>query len=160
MDGTRTVGDLVVDQLATGGRFDVGEVASLVGLLREGGFLTEKFVDVDGAVSRALAPTGWRVSVRHVLRTLSWEWRGAQQFTSALYRGGLRLLFGRVGASLAALVAVLGLVAFVDVGRGNGFEFTPQSVGIGLVILFALNLMLVFIHELGHAAYLVHRGGV
>ena len=158
MDGSRTVGDLVVEQLATGGRFDVGEVAGLVTLLREGGFLTESFVDVDGAIGRALAPTGWRVGVRHTLRTLSWEWSGAQRLTSALYRGGLRLLFGRIGAALAGLVAVLGLVAFVAVGRGNGFEFTPQSVGIGLVILFGLNLLLVFVHELGHAAYLVHRG--
>src|SRR5207342_2833507 len=35
-------------------------------------------------------------------------------------------------------------------------EFTPQSVGLGFLILFLLNLVLIFIHELGHAAFLVH----
>ena len=61
-------------------------------------------------------------------------------------------------AGCAALVAVGGFVAFGAVATEGRFEFTPQSVGIGFVILFRLNMVLVFIHELGHAALLVHYG--
>jgi putative peptide zinc metalloprotease protein len=67
-------------------------------------------------------------------------------------------LFSRAGMILAASIAVGGFVAFGAVAAQGRFEFTPQSVGLGFVVLFTLNLVLVFIHELGHAALLVHYG--
>src|SRR5262249_1676342 len=130
MDGTRTVGEIVMSQLDTAGRFDVGEVAALVSSLRGGGFLTAEFVDLHAAWQRALAPRGVRAGVARSLRTLTWEWSGAEKLTTWLYRHGLRALFTRAGAFIAACVALLGLVAFVAVVRAHGFDFTPQSVGV------------------------------
>jgi CRP-like cAMP-binding protein len=59
---------------------------------------------------------------------------------------------------VAAIVVIAGFVAFGVVVVDHGFHFTAQSVGIGFVVLFALNLAIVFIHELGHALVLVHYG--
>ena len=158
MDGTRTVGELCVERLHDSGELDVTGVAELVRLLHAGGLLTDAYVDVDAGLERALAATGPRGRWARFARTLTIEWSGAERLTLWLHRHGLRFLFTRVGMVAAALIALGGLVAFGAVLGGNQFEFTPQSVGIGFVILFALNLVLIFIHELGHAALLVHYG--
>src|SRR4029079_9603982 len=48
--------------------------------------------------------------------------------------------------------------AFAAVETQDRFEFTTQSVGFGFLILFTLNIVLVFVKEIGHAAVLVHYG--
>ncbi len=158
MDGTRTAAEIAVAHLRDSGELDVGAVVELSRSLHAGGFLTETYVDVDAAVKRALAPTGLQVRLGRIAKTLTVEWSGAERLTVWLHRHGMRFLFTRVGMVLAALVATAGFVAFGAVAAQGHFEFTPQSVGIGFAILFTLNLVLVFIHELGHAMLLVHYG--
>ena len=40
----------------------------------------------------------------------------------------------------------------------HGLAYDTRSLGAWVALLFALNLVLIFIHELGHAAVLVHHG--
>ena len=64
-----------------------------------------------------------------------------------------------MGIALATLVILAGALAFaVTVSGGHRFELAPESVGIGLVVLLVLNMVIVFVHELGHATALVHFG--
>jgi len=158
MDGTRTTSEILVARLNDSGELDVRGLVELIRSLQAGGFLTERYVDVHAAVARALAPTGLRSRIGKAASTLTVEWSGAEKMTIWLHDHGLRLLFNRVGAVVASLVALVGLVAFGAIESGGHFEFTAQSIGLGFVVLFVLNLVLVFIHELGHASYLVHYG--
>lgn len=158
MDGTRTTSEILVEHLRDAGELDVSAVVELIRSLEAGGFLTDRYVDVDAAVTRALAPSGLQARLATFFKTLSVEWSGAERLTLWLHRHGLRYLFTRVGMIAAAVIAVTGFVAFGAVAATGRFEFTPQSVGVGFAILFTLNLVLVFIHELGHAALLVHYG--
>jgi len=90
---------------------------------------------------------------------LSAEWSGAERLVVWLYRHGLRFLFVPVGFVLTILVALVGVVAFASVTASEGFHVSVQSVGIGFAVLFVLNMAVVFVHELGHAALLVHYRG-
>jgi putative peptide zinc metalloprotease protein len=134
-------------------------VAELADLLYSGGFLVDRYIDADEALAKSLNPVPLRrAKLREFVKTLSIEWHGAERLVKASYRWGLRWVFTRIGMLVAAIVVIAGFVAFGVVVVDHGFHFTAQSVGIGFVVLFALNLAIVFIHELGHALVLVHYG--
>ena len=156
LDGTRTIGEIVVTQLEHAGALDAGSVVDLARTLHAGGFLTDPYVDVDAALARALAPKGPSARIARFLRTLDIEWSGAERLTRWCYAHGLRHLFRPVGMLLAALVAVGGVAAFIAFVSEHGLDYEVKSLGLGVVVFFALNLLLIFIHELGHAAVLVH----
>jgi putative peptide zinc metalloprotease protein len=156
LDGTRTLGEIVVAQLELSGELDTAAMVDLVRTLHSGGFLTDPYVDVDAAVARALAPSGPRARMATFARTLTIHWSNAERVTRWCYRHGLRYLFRPAGIAIASLVAVGGIAAFVAVSTTNGLAYETRSLGAGVALLLALNLVLICIHELGHAAVLVH----
>ncbi len=156
LDGTRTLGEVVVTRFDTSGELDAATIVDLVRTLHSGGFLTDEFVDVDAAVRKAIAPTGLQARLGKFARTLTIDWSGAEKLTQWCYRHGLRHLFRPAGIAISSLLAVGGLVAFVAVVARHGLAYETRSLGAWVALLFALNLLLIFIHELGHAAVLVH----
>ncbi len=67
LDGTRTVGEVVVQHLQASGELDMLAIVELVRSLHEGNFLTDPYLDTDAAVQRALHPdTGAARRVRPV----------------------------------------------------------------------------------------------
>jgi CRP-like cAMP-binding protein len=157
MDGTRTVGEIVVEHLETSGELDLAGVSEVVRSLHEGGFLTDAYIDVDAALERALVPHDTRFRLVRALRTGSVSWSGAEGLTRWLHRRGLRHLFGPVGIGLAFALVAVGVVALLGAVAAHTYDLTTRSVLVGFVFFFCLNLVLVFIHELGHATYLVHH---
>jgi putative peptide zinc metalloprotease protein len=159
MDGEHTVSELVVSRLQSSGDLDVDEISDLVRLLRGGGFLAEKFVDSHAALSEALeTSSSLRRRSREAMRTRTIEWHGAEKFVQRCYRYVLRPAFTPVGAIVAAAVALGGIVAFVLVLATRDLTFTTQSIGVALLLFLVLDAFSVFIHEMGHATYLVHFG--
>src|SRR5438132_35965 len=53
---------------------------------------------------------------------------------------------------------IAGLFAIVSVVQSHRFTLSAESVGVGFVVLLTLNVLIVLIHEMGHAAVLVHYG--
>jgi len=159
MDGRHTVADLVARRLGDSGDLELSSVVALVDMLRTVGFLTERPGHVDQALERALdtRPTWW-VAAQRSARTLSVEWSGAQRLVEWLYRHGLRRVMNPAGAMGSVIVALSGLVALGFVLSSHPFHFTTQSAGWGFVLLLALNTLVIFVHELGHAAAVVHYG--
>ncbi len=157
MDGTRTVGEICVSRLQSTGGLDVAPVVELVRLLHSGGFLTDRYVDVEEALRRATAPHRLRTRLITFARDPSVEWRGAEAFTRWLHARGLRYAFTRVATVAGLAIAIAGVAAFVSV-RGHTHALSSNSSGSVFAVLLALNLLLVFVHELGHAAYLIHHG--
>jgi putative peptide zinc metalloprotease protein len=125
--------------------------------LHAGGFLTDPYVDVNAALERALEPKGVQARLARFSETLTIEWSGAERMTQWLYRHGIRHLFRPAGIALATLVAVGGIAAFIAFAATHGLGYETQSFGYGFALLFTLNLLLIFIHELGHASVLVHN---
>ena len=158
LDGRTSVGELVVNRLEATGDLDVAEVVELAKLLEAGRFLQEKPADVYAALERALHPPSLLSRLDHFARTLTIEWSGAERMVRAGYRYFFRPFFTAGGAVVAVAVAIFGLVAFVDVTNTHHFHLSNRSFGVGFVVLFLLDLAIIFIHEFGHAAVLVHYG--
>ncbi len=158
LDGTHTVGDLVVQHLRESGKLELGRVVELVRLLEARNFLDHEYLNIDDALNKAVFPPTWQTRLDRFLSTLSVEWSGAERLVRALYRGGVRLFFTMVGRMLGVLIALAGVAAFLDVVATRNYHLTNRHLGVAFLVLLALDLLVIFIHELGHAATLVHYG--
>lgn len=159
MDGTRSVKEIVVAQLGSSGDLDLSAAIDLVRLLYEGNFLETPYVDVDSMVGRALDPaTDRRRKAREFGRTLSIEWKNADRLVSWLYRRGLKIFFRRWAAALCVALALFGFGTFITLVRGGRFTIAGKSLAIGFFVLLALDYLMVFVHELGHALVVVKNG--
>jgi putative peptide zinc metalloprotease protein len=158
LDGCTTVGELLVNGLETNGELDAAHVVGLVKLLEVGHFLQEKPVDVYAALDRALNPPRFLSRVDRFARTLTIEWSGAETMIRAGYRFFFRPFFSVAGAAVAVATTLLGLLAFADVMSTHHFHLSNRHFGIAFVVLLLLDLFIIFIHEFGHAAVLVHYG--
>ncbi len=157
LDGSRTVGELIIDRLNEGGDLDADAVVDLVLILGTSGFLYPPEVDMKAVVAGALEARGLRRSLRRFARTFSFEWSGAERFVRRLYRGGVRWLFNPVIAWTMALIAIGGFGAFVAVERAGHYSLGDRAAPLESIVLILLGWTLTLSHELGHAAVLIHH---
>jgi CRP-like cAMP-binding protein/Zn-dependent protease len=158
MDGRRTVKEIVVDRFRESGSLELDRAADLVRELRVGSFLDPPFLDVEGAVKRAMDPSVVKEKVRTFLRTLSIEWKEADRLARWLYHAGFKVFFRRWVQVLGGVLAATGLVAFFAAHGSGRFSLSGRSLALEAVILLAMNYGLTFLHELGHALVVIHRG--
>jgi CRP-like cAMP-binding protein/Zn-dependent protease len=157
MDGTRTVADLVVEQMEAGGGLDAEAITDLVGALNDGGFLDPAPVPLDEILLERLDPASeGRKKLKRFGKTLSIEWKGAEWLVQAAYRFVLKPFFWWPVSLVAAIGAVIGFILFLDVKSSGRFSITGTSAPAESAILLALSFFLTFMHELGHAAVLIH----
>ncbi len=157
LDGSRTVGAIVVDRLRTSGDFDAGAIIALIESLRLAGIFDPAPVDVGALVTDRMDRTSpARRRLRAFVKDLRISWTGADRFVRVLYRGGLRLLYTPVALVLAGLVSVVGFVAFVSIVGSGRYAIEIGNASVQTLILIALGFFLTFAHELGHAMTLVH----
>jgi CRP-like cAMP-binding protein/Zn-dependent protease len=159
MNGERTVKEILVDRLGLAGDMELSGLADLVVQLREDGFLTDAYVDVDGAVAEALHPVPrWRRKLRQFTRTLSIDWRGAHGYVAWAYRHGIRWLFNRWVVVILSFAALAGFLAFLTVPEAGRSNLSEGGAAAASLMLLVMNYFLTFVHELGHASALVHYG--
>jgi CRP-like cAMP-binding protein len=158
MDGTLTVKEIVVNRFRGSGELNLDGVVELVRELQEGGFLAGGYVDAYAAVRRAMNPSVLARKAGEFVRTLSIDWAGADRLVRWLYDHGLKWFFNPIAVTLGVVVGVAGVVAFVAVVSGDRFTLSGQSLALEFLILFTLDYVLTFLHELGHALVIVHYG--
>lgn len=159
MDGTRTVGELVVERMGAGGGLDAEPVTDLVLSLYTGGFLDPAPIATDELIADRLDPSSpARKKLKRFGKTLSIEWRGAERLVRFCYRWLLRPFFWWPVAAVSGVVAIAGLVAFFDVYASGRFPLGSGSAPIQSAILLGLAFFLTFMHELGHAVVIVRYG--
>jgi CRP-like cAMP-binding protein/Zn-dependent protease len=157
MDGTLTVGELIVDHLEGTGDLDAGAVTDLVTFLRREGFLEPLTADVTAALADAIRPrpsVGDRVLT--FLKTLRLDWMGADRHVRWWYRTLLHPLFSRIGVIVTAVMALSGFIAFLMVNGRGRYSIGQANAPLDSLILLALGFVLTYAHELGHALALVH----
>lgn len=162
MDGTRTVA-----QLATQAFLQFKQlvpVGDLVTTLKQEGFLTDEPVGVYRALQQrivAYTPEGWGRRVLRLFTGQRWQIPNVDGWYGALYRTVGWLLFTRAFAVLWALVALAGLVAFVQILRGSGQRLLFTATATAPLELGALWLALLvsfLLHESAHALAVKHFG--
>jgi CRP-like cAMP-binding protein/Zn-dependent protease len=152
MDGTRTVGELVVERMEAGEGLDAEPVVDLVQALHEGGFLDPVPIPVNELIADRLDPASpGRKKLKRFGKTLSIDWKGADRMVRFFYRNLLKPFFWWPVALVSGLVAIAGLVAFFDVKASGEFSLKGTSAPAEAGILLALAFFLTFMHELGHA---------
>ena len=157
MDGTRTVGDLVVERMEAGGGLDAEPVTDLVVALYGGGFLDPAPIATDELIADRLDPASpGRKKLKRFGKTLQIEWKGADRLVRFCYRNLLRPFFWWPLALVSGLVALAGLAAFIDVAASGRFHIGEHSAPTEAAILLALAFFLTFMHELGHSVVISH----
>jgi CRP-like cAMP-binding protein len=159
MDGTRTTKEILVEGLQDSGDLELSGVADLVRSLHAGNFLEQGYLDVDGAVKRAIDPQrGPRERAKEFARSLTLDWKGADRPIRAAYDGGLRFLFTPLAQLFMAAIVLLGFVAFYEIVHSHRYQLAGDSLTLAFLVLLALNYALTVVHEMGHALVLVHYG--
>jgi CRP-like cAMP-binding protein/Zn-dependent protease len=151
MDGSRTVGELVVERMEGGGGLDAEPVTDLVLALYSGGFLDPAPIPTDELIADRLDPASpGRKKLKRFGKTMSIDWKGADRLVRFCYRYVLRPFFWWPVALVSGVVAIAGLIAFLDVAIARDFEL-GKNAAVESAILLALAFFLTFMHELGHA---------
>jgi CRP-like cAMP-binding protein/Zn-dependent protease len=159
MDGSRTVGELVVERFGDSGDLDAAGVIGLVESLRLAGMFDPAPIDASALVANGLDPaSGARRKLQGFAKELKVSWVGADAFVRTAYEGGLKQLFRPVPLAFATTLAVAGLIAFISVLLSHRFELTLGNPPVQTAILLGLGFALTFAHEMGHALALVHYG--
>jgi CRP-like cAMP-binding protein/Zn-dependent protease len=157
MDGSRTVGELVVERMAVGGGLDAEPVTDLVVALYGGGFLDPAPIATNELIADRLDPASpGRKKLKRFGKTLQIEWKGADRLVRFCYRNLLRPFFWWPVALVSGLVALVGLAAFIDVAASDRFHIGEDSAPTEAAILLALAFFLTFMHELGHSVVISH----
>jgi CRP-like cAMP-binding protein/Zn-dependent protease len=152
MDGSRTVGELVVERMEGGGGLDAEPVTDLVLALYSGGFLDPAPIPTDELIADRLDPSSpGRKKLKRFGKTLSIDWKGADRLVRFSYRYVLRPFFWWPVALLSGAFAIVGLIAFLDVAIAREFALGDANAAVESGILLALAFFLTFMHELGHA---------
>ncbi len=159
MDGTRTVGEIAVARLEEEGDLDASGATELIQILEVGGFLEPVPVGFQEGLARALDPlTAAQRKIRTFLKTLSIEWTGADRFVRWWYRRILHPFYRPAGTAIGAVIAVAGLVTFLEIERSGRYTLGSRSAPVESLILLGLGFVLTFFHELGHASTIIHFG--
>jgi CRP-like cAMP-binding protein/Zn-dependent protease len=157
MDGSRSVGEIIVERLEGTGDLDASSVAELVVLLRNEGFLDPHPMNVTAAVADELhPPPRLREKLSAFAKTLRVDWSGADRHVRWWYRTILRPLFTPAGAALTAIPALGGFVAFLFAQFSGRFSIGEANAPLDSLVLLVLAFVLTYAHELGHALGLVH----
>jgi putative peptide zinc metalloprotease protein len=160
MDGSRTVAELIVDDVASGGVMSPEHIVDVVALLRRSSLLTAPAVDTYAVVSDRLAPAPRRAMARAV----RWFERpmiglpGSDRFVDVVYRAGGRLCFTWWANAMAVATLLAGVIAFAAAAGRRGYVIT-SSVSTGTALSLAgCGLIALFVHEMGHALAVKRAG--
>jgi putative peptide zinc metalloprotease protein len=145
LDGEHELVELIAEAERRCGPEGPARLARLLAELADRGLLA----GLDGA-----APAGGRgrTAAQRLLAPWTREVPGVPRAIAAVYRNGGYLLFTRPAAVLAALVGLVGVVAFAAliVGRYATPFVVAQHVGLGALVFVLGRLALVACHELAH----------
>ena len=159
LDGTRTVGELVVERMEAGAGLDAEPVTDLVIALYAGGFLDPAPIATDALIVDRLDPSSpARKKLKRFAKTLTIDWKGADRLVRFSYLYVLRPFFWWPITVISGLLAIAGLVAFLKIAAEREFSLGGRAPAVEAAILLALAFFLTFMHELGHSVVISRYG--
>jgi putative peptide zinc metalloprotease protein len=157
MDGQHSVKELVIAYYQRHGVLALPRVAGLVQLLRSQGFLAGQLVNAYALLTRQLQGDGGRarIGLQTELTTDS-----ADGLLQGWYAAWGHVFFHRVWLWLGLLAGFVGAaLVLTELGRGRYTLFdVGGSVLLTIVLLVALALITLALHELGHGLAVKHAG--
>jgi len=171
MDGSRQVKDLVMAYFLQYKSFAFQRIAHVVQELRQQRFLTEEPRDAYGGLRRYFGRQTWTYRIDRLIKSFKYHefpLEGIDGAITAIYRRVGWIFFTRLVLSLWLLSAVVGFVLFfwIEAHGGPNILRFGGSYLLGTIALLLLYVVLVSVHEMGHALTTKHfgrevpRGGV
>jgi CRP-like cAMP-binding protein/Zn-dependent protease len=162
MDGARSVQDILVAHLERRGVLALGRLARITAALAANGFFGEERPPVYEKLMavRARRDPLTRISL-WLRRLVVWDiarWNNAEKTVDIVYRLGGWLAFTRVGAAAVIVFALAGIVVLLRGAGGHELITFDGSYALGLVVLVALQVLSISVHEAGHALAIRHYG--
>ena len=162
MDGVRSVQDILVVHLERRGVLAIARLARLTAGLAANGFFGEERPPVYEKLMavRARRDPLTRMSL-WLRRLVMWDvarWNNAERTVDVVYRLGGRLAFTRVGAAVVIVFALAGIVVLLRGAGSHELITFDGSYVLGLVVLIALQVLSISVHEAGHALAIRHYG--
>lgn len=163
MDGSRAVKDLIIAHFTQFGTLAFGRVGAFVSYLQQRWFLTDRPANLFGGIARQLSARRpmvlWQQAMSYVFGRV-FVIRGIDRFVDALYRGGARWLYAPPMLILYVLVAFAGGALFFHQVASGQFSLLEAegSRAKGAGLLFLLNYVAIFVHEMAHALTCRHYG--
>jgi putative peptide zinc metalloprotease protein len=166
MDGESSVQDIAVAFMLEYGKLSIGGLIMLLDQLQQKGFI-EPLVDIYGAVNQSVAQrradVWWRQLIRRFTNT-ELAIHGIDGWITRSYRAGGRWLFAAPVQWAMLAIMVAGAVAFAGLLLGlieRDLSFIAGA-GIGavagLISLYVLQAITLFVHEWAHALATKHYG--
>lgn len=156
MDGSRNVKDLIIAHFTKFGTLAFGRIGAFVSYLRLHSFLRDKPGDVLGYLLQRLSARRplvmWQRAVSYLLGRV-FIIRGIDPVIDRMYRSGGWIFYTRPMLVIYTLVAVIGGVLFFQQVAGGQFNILEAggSRTKDLGLLFILNYIAIFVHEMAHA---------
>ncbi len=164
MDGSRTIQDILIEHLQRNGVFAVDRLARLTAMLAANGFFGEERPRVYERLARRRAMRDPLVRLSLLIRRfIVWDiarWRNADATVQRVYRWGGWLAFTPAGATAVAIICAAGIAAWVSEVRAgrHALATVDGSFVLGILVLLALQVLSISIHEAGHALAVRHYG--
>lgn len=163
MDGSKTIADIAVAYFFEFGAFAFARLRTLVFSLRQKGFLDDPPFYLYVWLQQLLRSSGiasWGNSIARSFLQREFAIRGLDGILTRLYRGGIRLLFLKPMVRLYWLIVAAGAVIFTQLviqGRYSLLK-SNNSVGLGILWLYAGLVITIVLHEGAHAFTVKHYG--
>jgi len=164
MDGQHQVKDLVLAYFFAHRCLAVERIGHLVAQLHQDHFLSEEPRDAWGGLAAAIRQRTWTYRLGHLLKGFQYHefpLSGLDPVITALYRWGGWICFTPPAVLVGGALSTIGIVLFI----GELFHSTRDplrfgsSYTVGLLVLLALWVAAISLHELGHALATKHFGG-
>jgi putative peptide zinc metalloprotease protein len=157
LDGIRTVAQIAATAEGSWG-VSPHQAVELVALLHRRGCLTAPAPDALEALGRRLAAAraGLLRRTWATTRSATITVGGVPALTDFVYRHGGRLLFSPVAAVLYAPLVAAGLILVVT--ERHQFTLLGRPTATTAATLWALTLVAIVVHEMGHALAIRHAG--
>jgi putative peptide zinc metalloprotease protein len=165
MDGTRTVKDLIFEYFTAFQSLAFDVVTQLVVQLRREFMLADAPRDIDASLARAVARRSGRAFRQAVWQVITgrrtFQIHHIDALMGALHRRAAWALYATPLQVVYVALAVLGGLLFLRHYASGRYELFQAggSYGMGLLLLVALNVLCVVVHEASHALTCKHYGG-
>lgn len=156
MDGARTIRELVIAYYQQNGVLAMSRIVDLVRLLQKSHFLTAPAEDAYTMLGKAAhgrdASGAWRRAFNAFMHT-EFPLRNIDARLSKWYRAWAWIFFSRVGVLLQLALIASGAALFLLELNRNRYDLfqVNNSYTLGIVLLFVFEMIILIIHEMGHA---------
>jgi putative peptide zinc metalloprotease protein len=151
MDGEHDLAALAIAYMRQYGALPLDRLSQLISHL-EASSLLEGAAPVPEQAP-ADEPESRMTRVAHSAFQRQFNWQGADRFFGAFYRRFGRVFFTRPALVVLALIAVIGFASFLYLHWAQDYRLfkVNNSYGAAIVVMFLASIVVVFLHESGHA---------